>query len=851
MPLPYFLKNICLILFCLNSISGLAQADVFEQEIPLSKGDYYADSLISAVETRTKTKLSFAGKSFESQKINIPSKNPTVGFILQLLFNPENFEYFIKTDKILIRRKRQIKVKGEMTISGFVEDKNSGERLISADIYIPGTTYGTSTNTFGFFSLSIPIRDSVWIISKLIGYKPEFQLLNRSSSLVLNILLEPEQEVLNEITIVAEEGAISTTTMGNVKLNADQIKDMPAFMGEVDVLKAVQFLAGIQTTNEGSVNYIVRGGNPDQNLILLDGVPVYNVSHLFGFFSVFNIDAIKHVELTKGGFPAQFGGRLSSVLEVNMKEGNLKEFHGSGGIGLLAANLTLEGPIVKDKASFMISGRRTYSDLIYRPILKEEGLDAGYYFLDLNAKVNWKISEKDRLYLSFYNGFDKAFSDEIGESIFNSEIKWGNYTSALRWNHLFSNKLFGNLTATYSRYNFKIGSFNQFDTVSSAINYFSRITDYGIRYDLDYLLSAKHTLKAGVNYTYHNFRPGALNISLNASGISDIDSLINLAEHTFAHDLSLYIEDTWNLNQRTKLNGGLHFANYLVNGKYYYSFQPRVSGRFLMHKNWALKASYSYMEQYIHLLTNSSIGLPTDLWVSSTKNIKPQTSHQVAIGSTLMFGENKWEFTNELFYKKLGGLIEYKPITSFAPASNWEDQVLSGGSGFAKGWEMFLRYSSVKTSGWIAYTLSKSERRFDELNNGIAFPFKYDRRHDLKVVFNHNFTKKFSLGCTWVFNNGINATIPVSTYVDLNGNKIIKNSSRNAFKYPNYHRLDLALNWKKKTSWGERTWGISIYNAYNRRNPFLLYFDVIDDKRQGYQVSIFPFLPTFNYNFRF
>lgn len=819
--------------------------------VPLSKGEYSPDSLISAVEKISNSKLSFARKSFETQKIQIKNKDPRLAQILNLLFDPQQFDYLVQPNKILIRRKRPAVKAREMTISGFVEDKNSGERLISADIFIPGTTYGTSTNTFGFFSLSFPIMDSLKIISKLIGYRPQVLLIQRSSNPSLNILLEPEQELLHEVTIVAEEGALSTTAMGNVKLNAEQIRDMPAFMGEVDVLKAVQFLAGIQSASEGSVNYIVRGGNPDQNLILLDGVPVYNVSHLFGFFSVFNIDAIKHVELTKGGFPAQFGGRLSSVLEVNMKEGNMKEFHGSGGIGLLASKFTLEGPIAKDKASFMISGRRTYSDLIYRPILREEGIDAGYYFLDFNAKVNWKISEKDRIYLSFYNGFDKAFTKEEGESTFNSDIKWGNYTSALRWNHLFSNKLFGNLTATYSRYNFQIGSVNQFDTVSSTINYFSRITDYGIRYDLDYLLSSNHTVKTGINYTYHNFRPGALNIALNASGILNIDSLINLAQNTFAHDLSFYVEDTWNLNSRTKLKGGLHNASYLVNGKYYYSIQPRVSGRYLLYPNWALKASYSYMEQYIHLLTNSSVGLPTDLWVSSTEKIKPQTSHQVSLGSTFIFGKEKWELTNELFYKKLGGLIEYKPITSFAPASNWEEQVLSGGNGYAQGLEMFLRYGSKKTSGWLAYTLSKSERQFDELNEGEAFPFKYDRRHDLKIVFNHNFTKKFRLGFTWVFNNGINATIPTSTYVDLNGNSIVKYSAKNAFKYPNYHRLDIAFNWKKKTSWGERTWGISIYNVYNRNNPYLLYFDVIDGKRQGYQVSIFPFLPTFNYNFRF
>lgn len=836
----------------MGSQNGIAQEDIFDQKVSISQGFYSPDSLITAIENSAKLKISFAGKSLQQKKIQLKTSDPKIRYILEKLFDPEQFDYLIQKGKILIKRKGLASVGNEITISGYIEDKTSGERLISADVYLPGTNYGTTTNTFGFYSLSFPkTKDSLLIVSRLIGYKPQVILFSSVSTRVLNIHFEQEQELLNEITIVADEASISSTAMGNVKLKSSEIKDMPAFMGEVDVLKAVQFLAGVQSAGEGSVNYIVRGGNPDQNLILLDGVPVYNVSHLFGFFSVFNIDAIKHVELTKGGFPAHFGGRLSSVLEVNMKEGNLKEFHGSGGISLLASKLTLEGPIVKDKASFMISGRRTYSDLIYRPFLENEGLDAGYFFLDFNAKVNWKISEKDRIYLSFYNGFDKAFANEEGLSTFNSELKWGNYTSALRWNHLFSNKLFGNLTATYSRYNFQIGSLNQFDTVSTAFNYFSRITDHGIRYDLDYVISSEHTIKTGVSYTYHNFRPGALNVSLRASKISDVDSLLNLAEPTFANDLSFYVEDSWTLNQRTKFNGGLHYATYLVNNTFYHSLQPRVSGRYLVNPNWSLKASYAYMEQYIHLLTNSSVGLPTDLWVSSTENIKPQTSHQISLGSTFMFGENKWEFTNELFYKRLGGLLEYKPITSFAPASNWEDQVLSGGNGFAQGLEVFLRYSDVKTSGWIAYTLSKSERQFEELNNGNSFPFKYDRRHDLKIVLNHNFTKKFSLGLTWVFNNGIRATIPISTYAGLDGSRIVKYSARNGFQYPNYHRLDIGLNWKKKTSWGDRTWGISVYNAYNRLNPFLIYFESNGIQRQAYQITLFPILPTFNYSFRF
>lgn len=819
----------------------------------LIEGIYSSDTLIEIIESKLDVKISFASKNFKNQNFEIKSSTLKVSTILKLIFDPLLFDFVIRPNKILIKKKAAINANSTIvTMSGFVEDLESGERLISADVFIPGTGYGTTTNTFGFYSLSFPYSDSIIIVAQLIGYSPLISSLIERPTENVDFLLRTEDALLNEVVINVKESAFSKTQMSTVKLNADQIKAMPAFMGEVDVLKAVKFLAGVQSVGEGSVNYIVRGGNPDQNLILLDGVPVYNVSHLFGIFSVFNIDAIKHVELTKGGFPAHFGGRLSSVLEVNMKEGNLKEFHGSGGFGLLSAKLALEGPIVKDKASFMISGRRTYSDLIYRPFLTD-GLDAGYYFTDLNAKVNWKLNKKNRLYLSFYNGLDKAFDkeDPQANSAFDAELKWGNYTSALRWNHLFSSKLFGNLTATFSRFNFQIGSFYRYDSITTAINYFSRITDYGIKYDFDYQYSNVHSIKTGISYTYHNFKPGALSLSTTASSLQDLDSILNLAPPTFTNDFSLYIEDSWTINQRLQLNLGTHYAAYLVNNKFYNSLQPRLSGRYLLSPSWSLKASYVYMEQYIHLLTNSAIGLPTDLWVTSTENIDPQRSHQAAIGTTLSFGKSKWEFTNELFYKDLKGLIAYKPSASIAPATNWENQIITNGKGSAYGWESFLRYNSKKTNGWVAYTLSKSTRQFAELNEGEKFPFKYDRRHDLKIVLNRHFTKKFSLGLTWIFNTGIRATIPISTYVDLNGVKVIRFSKRNDYQYPNYHRLDVNMNWKKKTNWGERNWGLSIYNAYNRRNPFLIYFDLSGTSRNANQISLFPFLPSFYYNFKF
>jgi outer membrane receptor for ferrienterochelin and colicin len=658
-------------------------------------------------------------------------------------------------------------------------------------------------------------------------------------------MLLSANEKLAEVTVVAQESEVVNVQMSNIKISPEELRKMPAFLGEVDVIKAVQFLPGVQSANEGSVNYIVRGGNPDQNLILLDGVPVYNVSHIFGFFSVFNPDAIKNIELTKGGFPAHFGGRLSSVLE-----GDMKEYHGSGSIGIIAAKFGLEGPIIKDKTSFMFSGRRTYSDLIYRPILAE-GIDGGYYFSDLNFKLNHKFSRKDRVYLSFYNGIDKGFTQSEGSGLDEGGLKWGNYTGALRWNHLFSEKMFGNLTATYSRFNFEISSAFAFDTITSNLRYFSKIVDQGIKYDLDYIYSPKHSFRTGVSYTYHNVRPGALVINESDGRGLDIDSIVDLSPANFTHDAFLYVEDQWTVNQRLKVNTGLHLSSYFVDGEAYFALQPRLSARYLMSENWALKASYAYMQQFIHLLTNSSVGLPTDLWVSSTGRIPPQVSQQLAIGSTNFWDNKKWEFTTEAFYKDLSGLIAYKPAASFAPAVNWETQVLSGGTGRAYGLETLIRLNGSRTRGWIAYTLSKSEREFDEIDGGNTFPFKYDRRHDFKIVLSHDFTKKFNAGFTWIYNSGLKATIPISTYNDLDGQTLIKYSTRNAFSYPSYHRLDVALSWTKKTSWGQRSWGISVYNAYNQRNPFIIYFSTFGDTREATQLSLLQIIPSINYSFRF
>ncbi len=755
-----------------------------------------------------------------------------------------------------------------ITLSGFVEDAASGERLIGVNLYLPGTTTGTTTNTYGFYSLTLPKpADSLQLMVSYVGYAPMQFTLAGNQNLKLDIALESSSEALAEVSVTAKEIKAQKTEMSTFKLSAREVKQIPAFMGEVDVIRTIQLLPGVQGGNEGTTGFYVRGGSPDQNLILLDGVPVYNASHLFGFFSVFNADAIKNVQLTKGGFPARFSGRLSSVLEIDLKEGNMKAFHGEGSIGLISSKLTLEGPLVKDKTSFMLSGRRTYYDLFTRPFLPDD-TEFGYYFADLNFKLNHNFSRKDRLYLSFYTGLDdfniKYVENPVSgrENSFENYLRWGNYTGSLRWNHLFSDKLFGNLSATYTQYRFLVGAEEVIalsgNTAAFSFEYSSLIRDNGLRYDLDYVLNAKHTLKMGAGYTYHIFKPSVAQIRDRLNG-NNIDSILNLSRPIYTNDLVVYLEDDWKVNKRLRVNLGLNYARYFLHEADYPSLQPRLSARYLLTSNWSLKGSYAYMNQFVHLLSNSGIGLPTDLWVSSTEKIKPQRSEQIALGSVRNFFNDEWELSVEGYYKWMSDLIDYKEGASFLSTADWQDNVETGGKGEMYGIEFLLRRNQGKTTGWLAYTLAYSTRQFPNLNEGFRFPYKYDRRHDISLVVNHTFSKKMDAGLTWVFGSGNAFTAPTASFFvnnrfnPLGVFEVDRFSRRNAARMPAYHRLDLGINFHKKTRWGRRTWNISIYNAYSRQNPYYLSVqeDLIAEERQVVQVSLFPIIPSVSYIFKF
>ncbi len=761
-----------------------------------------------------------------------------------------------------------------ITISGYIEEKETGEKLIGATIYDLKSQKGTITNDYGFFSLTIP-KDSIHLKVSYIGFKPQFYLGSPKSDITFNFKME--SIMLDEVEILSDkdEQVHLKTEMSTIDLSMQKVKTLPALLGENDIMKTIQLLPGVQSGSEGTSGIYVRGGGPDQNLILLDGVPVYNASHLFGFFSVFNADAINSTKLVKGGFPARYGGRLSSVIDIKMKEGNMKEFHGEGSIGLISSKLTLEGPIIKDKTSFLISARRTYLDILAQPIIRanSNGNSGGYYFYDVNAKINHKFSEKDRLYISHYMGKDRAYlnnTDTWTENNVNytdnteAQLTWGNIISAIRWNHMVSNKIFMNTTLRYSRYNFLIGADNSTTRIENgnefneafSFAYNSGIEDWSGKLDFDWMPNPNHLVKFGIGDIYHTFTPGVNQFSMTSTGSSALDTSFGSQLH-FAHELFSYIEDEFKLGNKLKGNIGLHVSGFLVGNSNYISYQPRFSGRYLLNESSSLKFSYAAMTQFLHLLTNTGIGMPTDLWLPATEQIAPQFSDQWAIGYATTI-KNKFEISVEGYYKTMDNLIEYKDGASFFNTElDWQQKV-EVGRGWSYGGELLIEKKVGKTTGWIGYTLSWTNRQFENLNFGEVFPYRYDRRHDIGIAVTHEINDNINMGFVWVYGTGNAVTLGLERYRSVFdtqfqwGGEIEHIEQRNNYRMPAYHRLDISINFKKQKEWGERTFSVGVYNIYNRQNPFYLEFGYDENNnRQLYQYSLFPMIPSINYAFKF
>jgi len=780
----------------------------------------------------------------------------------------------------------------KITISGYVSDLQTGEKLINANIFETENLNGTISNEYGFYSLTLPAGETQ-IQCSFVGYEKQNIeiILQKDTSLNISLKLMGE---LNEITVLGNRSKIESSQMSMVEISGSKLQKLPVLLGEPDVLKVIQLLPGVQSGTEGTSGIYVRGGGPDQNLFLLDGVPVYNASHLFGFFSVFNPTAVKTVKLYKGGFPARFGGRLSSVIDIRMKEGNDKELKGEFSIGLISSRFSLEGPIFKEKTSFIVSGRRTYIDILAQPVIKLANKNnelgsttAGYYFYDLNAKVNHKFSEKSRLYLSTYMGRDKAYSKDESYHVYDHirydeknemGIGWGNITSALRWNYVYGPKLFSNTTLTFSKYNFDVKeTYKTTNTKNSFYSedyfkYVSGIKDYTAKIDFDYYPGSGHELKFGASNIWHQFKPGVNHEKYGSAvdGNNVPNDTIYGNDDISGMEFSAYVEDNFDISARFKLNYGLHFSLFNVQKTTYTSLQPRASLRFLASENLSLKLSYAKMSQYIHLLSSSTISLPTDLWLPVTEKVKPQNSHQIALGAFLKLPKG-FDFSVEGFYKTMDNLIEYKEGASFTGiSSGWESKIETG-KGWAYGAEFLLEKNTGKTTGWVGYTLSRAERKFENLNFGQIFPAHYDSRHDVSVALTHEFNKKVDIGFTWVYGTGNAVTLGVQEYPSFDpGNgqympgSITYFNGRNGYRMPAYHRMDLGVNFHKQKKHGVRTWSFSVYNAYSRQNPFYLYwgYDAVNGyNNQGYyyedskpalkQISLFPVIPSVSYTFKF
>ncbi len=780
----------------------------------------------------------------------------------------------------------------KITISGYVKEKGSGELLPGVNVSIKEKKIGSQTNKYGFFSVTYVPEAENTIAFSFVGYKTNFQIIRGNLSQEISIELEPENALLDEVIVkgdgrqAVKQKISENVQMSQISIPIAQIKEIPAFLGERDVLKVIQLMPGVQKGSEGNSGIYVRGGGPDQNLLILDDAPVYNAYHLFGFFSVFNGDALKSVELTKGGFPARYGGRLSSVIEMQMKDGNKTKLHGEGGIGLIASRIMLEGPISKNKkSSFLISARRTYLDVITKPFIESLGeVSGGYYFYDLNAKLNYAFNTKNKLFLSGYFGKDKFYSTEEnnGKSSDNG-LKWGNATATLRWNHLYNSKTFSNTSLIYSNYVFDIYSETNFSNTSENISlkYFSGIRDFTLKQDFDYLPSNEHNLKFGGQLTNHYFTPSALVLKDKSLNLDK-----NLVRPINTFESALYVEDTYKPLEKLKINAGLRLSHFYTNNDINeINFEPRIATAYVLPKNWAIKASYAYMNQYIHLLSNSGGGLPTDLWVPANNKIKPQRSWQLATGIAKDFLKNNLELTVEGYFKELKNIVAYKEGSSFlfkggdnyeellnGQSTEW-DRLVTQGKGKSYGMEVMLQRKVGKLTGWIGYTLSYTKQQFDELNFGKEFYARYDRRHDASIVAIYKISKKIILSGTWVYGTGNAINLQSATYkvsvpefLNTTNNPNTENrqftvnhyKERNSFRASAYHRLDLSIQFIKKMKKGhERAWVWSIYNVYNQKNPFFYQIkerqiqNSFQSEKYLSKLSLFGIIPSVSYNFKF
>jgi len=750
----------------------------------------------------------------------------------------------------------------KFTISGGIKDDAKGEEIISARVKVKDQPIGTNSNEYGFFSLTLPEGKYTLVVSAY-GFVTQEIEVSLNQNVQLSVQMKNPVQELEEVKVTAirQDANVKDAVMGVERLDPKELAKLPVLLGEKDIIKTMQLLPGVKNAGEGSSGFYVRGGGADQNLILLDEAPVYNASHLLGFFSTFNSDAIKDATLYKGNQPANFGGRLSSVLDIKMNEGNNKKFNVSGGLGLISSKLNVEGPIIKDKASFLVTGRRTYADVFLKA--SDRFKDNKLYFYDLNTKLNYRISKKDRIYLSGYFGRDKlGFGETFG-------IDWGNATATARWNRIVNEKLFSNTSFIFSSYDYKI-SIKSGDVDFKVI---SKIQDFNLKQEFQYFLNTRNKLRFGLNAIHHAITPGQVEANSD-SGFST--TTINPLKSI---ESAIYITNDWTASEKINVSYGARLTGFSVlgNGSESYTFdengdvattntykknqmvktyvivEPRVSASYSYSKTASVKAAYARNAQNIHLLSNATSASPTDVWLSTTLNTKPEIADQASIGWFKNFKENTYEFNVETYYKTMQNQIDYRNGANTQANEKLEGELLYG-VGRAYGLEVILKKKTGKLTGWIGYTLSRTERKINGINENNWYVAKQDRTHDVSVVGIYDINKKLSVSALFVFYTGNAVTFPTGKY-EVNGETQFSYTERNAARMPNYHRLDLGVTWiRKNTEQFESSWNFSVYNAYARENAYQITFrqSASDpNKTEAVQTTLFRIVPAITWNFKF
>ncbi len=772
----------------------------------------------------------------------------------------------------------------KVSISGYVSDAASGEKIIGATITSSDNLDYAISNSYGYYILTLnSSNDSVKLQASFVGFSPSVSTIKPDQNIKIDFALNTKN-ILDEVIVSAEKSNTyeKRKEMSIVSVPIGKVTVMPSLGGESDLLKSLQLMPGIQAGNEASSGLYVRGGSPDQNLMVIDDVPIYYVNHLGGFVSTFNSDAINSMKLVKGGFPAHYGSRLSSVLDVRMKEGNMKEFHGNGMIGMIASKIMVEGPIKKDTTSYMLSARRFMYDLLTRPLTalaSEDGVSVGYNFYDLNAKINHIISSKDRLYLSFYSGGDKILTRQKTQTDLNKmTLEWGNILGSFRWNHLYSDRLFSNLTLYSTRYrlanNFS-STFTRNDVKEkTTASYWSGIVDLSAKVDFDYFVNQNYKVKFGGTGIFHHFNPNTTSYQSVENSAAVDTSFGSKKQKGF--ESAVYLENEISIGTRFFTNIGLRVANYQTQNQNYISYEPRILSTFMIGENTLLKASYSQMNQYIHLLTGSGPNMQNDIWVPVTDVVKPSLSKQFAFGLEKTLKNGEYEVSLEGYHKTMNNLITYKDgVAILSSTSDWQTQVETNGTGKSYGLEFLFQKTKGPVTGWIAYTYSKTTRQFENKNYGRPYPFKYDRTHDISIVYLQKIKSNIQFSATWVYGTGNPYTLAAGKYLMTTGpdNNLNQTSAYykygqvynnlNSYRMRAYHKLDVGINFFKSVRLGERKWSINIYNLYNRQNPYYYFlettgkFDKSGKEIPGSgktvlkQQSYFPIIPSFSYSLKF